>query len=218
MGSGELEEDPRSLRVRAFFGLPVPGPQREELGRFVAACAQVAPDFRWTLTENLHLTIRFVGNVDRSVVETIADALSGRSLAAFELDVDRIGTFGRGRAVRVVWLGLRTGANGAGALAAKVEAECLRAGLVGAISKSHPGRRASAQERSVRPLRPALARRVFQPHLTLARARAREGSRLPDLPATPQLNPWRADELILYSSRLTRAGAIYEVIRALPLQ
>jgi RNA 2',3'-cyclic 3'-phosphodiesterase len=192
LGSGALEEE-HSLRVRAFFGLPVPEPQREELGRFMAACAEIAPDFRWAPRENLHLTIRFIGNIDRLVVEGIAAALSGSSLPAFELDLSGgVGTFGRRRAVRVVWLGLRTGADGAGALATQVETECLRAGL-------------------------AAEGRPFQAHLTLARARAREGSLLPELPAPPQLTPWRADELILYSSRLTRSGAIYEVIKTLPL-
>jgi len=196
MGPGALEEDPQPLRVRAFFGLPVPEPQREELGRFVAECARIAPGFRWATLENLHLTVRFVGSVDRPVVEGVADAIASRPSASFELALGDIGTFGRGRAVRVVWLGLRAGADAAVALAALVEAECVRAGL-------------------------APEERAFQPHLTLARARAREGSNLgdlpADLPAPPELEPWRAGELILYSSRLSRSGAIYEVMRALVL-
>lgn len=192
MGPGALEEDPRPLRVRAFFGLPVPEPQREELGRFIAQCAQVAPDFRWTPTENLHLTIRFVGNADPSVVESVADRLAALTLAGFEVELGDIGTFGRGRMARVVWLGLRAGVDGARVLAAQVETECLRAGLVG-------------------------EERPFQAHLTLARARPRDGARLPDLMATPQLRPWRAAALILYSSRISRAGAMYEAIRSLPL-
>jgi RNA 2',3'-cyclic 3'-phosphodiesterase len=192
MGSGALEEDPPPLRVRAFFGLPVPEPQREELGRFIAACRQVAPAFRWTPKENLHLTIRFVGNVERSVVEAIADGLAGRPLAGFELALDGIGTFGSGGAVRVVWIGLGEGSDWAGALAAQVEAECSRVGLVG-------------------------EERPFQAHMTLGRARVRGGSKLPDLPAAPHLNPWRADKLILYSSRLTKTGATYEGLKTLPL-
>jgi RNA 2',3'-cyclic 3'-phosphodiesterase len=192
VGPGALEEDRRSLRVRAFFGLPVPEPQREELGRFVAACAQAGPDFRWTPTQNLHLTIRFIGSVSRVVVEGVADALTDRPPAAFELDLGDLGTFGRGHAARVVWLGLREGMEGAAAVSAQVEGECVRAGL------PHE-------------------KRDFQAHLTLARARARDGSRLPDLPAVPQLKPWRAGELILYSSRLAKTGAIYEVLRTVPL-
>ena len=194
MGPGELEEEePRPLRVRAFFGLPVPQPQRDQLGQLIASCAHVAPDFRWTPVENLHLTLRFVGSVERSVVDAVAGALDARPLAAFELRLGDFGTFHRGRAVRVVWLGLRAGADEASALAAQVDAECIQAGLAGED-------------------------RPFQAHLTLARARAREGSALPDLPAPPQLDPWRAGELILYASRLSSAGARYEVIRSLNLR
>jgi 2'-5' RNA ligase len=193
MGPGELEEEePRSLRVRAFFGLPVPEPQREDLARFVAACTQAAPQFRWTPKDNLHLTIRFVGNVERAMVDTVAGALAQRSLAAFDLELGDVGTFGRGRAARVVWLGLRAGAEAASELAARVEEECVSAGLP---AESRP----------------------YQAHLTLARARSREGSRLPDLPAMPRVQPWRAGELVLYSSRLARTGAVYETIRTLRL-
>ena len=193
MGPGELEEeDARSLKVRAFFGLPVPEPQREELARFIAACAQVAPDFRWTPKENLHLTIRFVGNVERELVESVAGALAQRPLAAFDMELGDVGAFGRGRAARVVWLGLRAGAEAATALAANVDEECVRAGLPG---ESRP----------------------YQAHLTLARARSRGGARLPELPAVTRMEPWRADQLVLYSSRLARMGTIYEALRTLEL-
>jgi RNA 2',3'-cyclic 3'-phosphodiesterase len=193
MGPGELEEeDARSLKVRAFFGLPVPAPQREELARFIAACAQAAPDFRWTPKENLHLTIRFVGNVERGLVESVADALAQRPLTAFDMELGDVGTFGRGRATRVVWLGLRAGTEAAAALAAHAEEECARAGLP---TESRP----------------------YQAHLTLARARSRGGARLPELPAVTRMEPWRADQLVLYSSRLARTGAIYEALTTLGL-
>ena len=193
MGPGELEEeDPRSLRVRAFFGLPVPEPQREELAPFLNACSQVAPDFRWTPQDNLHLTIRFVGNVERRLVESAAGALTHRSLAAFDVELGDIGSFGRGRAARVVWLGLRKGAEEAAALASQVEEECLRVGL-------------------------AAEPRPYTAHLTLARARPRGGAGLPELPVPPRVRPWRADQLVLYSSRLTRTGTVYEALRTLEL-
>jgi 2'-5' RNA ligase len=193
MGPGELEEeDPRSLRVRAFFGLPVPEPQREDLATFLDACALAAPEFRWTPKDNLHLTIRFIGSVERAVVETVGDALAHRPLEAFDLELGDAGTFGRGRAARVVWLGLRKGTEGAAALAAQVEDECARAGLP---AESRP----------------------YQAHLTLARARARDGARLPGLPPLPRIMPWRSDALVLYASRLTRTGAVYEPMRTLKL-
>jgi 2'-5' RNA ligase len=92
-----------------------------------------------------------------------------------------------------VWIGLRTGGGEAVALAAQVEAECGRAGL-------------------------AAESRPFQPHLTLARARDRDGAALTPLPPLPVLEPWRASELVLYSSHLGRPAAVYEPLQRMRLQ
>src|SRR4029077_243491 len=192
VGAAALGEGARPEVVRAFFGLPLPEAQRADLSGFLTACATAAPQFRWTPAANLHLTIRFIGKVDRAVVDAIADRLADRPLNAFDLGLGSLGTFGRGRHVRVVWQGLREGADGVSALAAEVEAECVAGGLVGET-------------------------RPFRAHLTLARARARDGAELPLLPEPPQLSSWRAGKLVLFSSRLSRAGAVYEPLRALKL-
>jgi 2'-5' RNA ligase len=92
----------------------------------------------------------------------------------------------------VISFELSAGAEPARALAAQVEAECARAGLVA-------------------------EKRPFHPHLTLARARAQEGAALPPLPDAPRLEPWPADELLLYRSRLGRAGSVYEPLRIIRL-
>jgi RNA 2',3'-cyclic 3'-phosphodiesterase len=193
LGPLKLEEARATLKVRAFFGLPVPEAQRGRLEAYLAACAATAPDFRWAPAENLHLTVRFIGSVDRSVVERVADRLDERRLLAFELELGEIGTFQRGRLVRVVWLQVNAGGEEARALAAQVEAECGQAGL-------EPDSRA------------------FQPHLTLARARSRDGAAVAPLPSPPDLTPWRAEELVLYSSHLGRGGAVYEPLRKLRLR
>src|SRR5450631_87961 len=199
MGADQLEETGPALRVRAFFGLPVPEAQRKKLDVYLAACAEKTPEFRWAPAPNLHLTVRFIGSVERSVVDGIADRLaevrlpgSERPLAGFELEMGEVGTFKRGPLVRVVWLQAKAGANEARELAAQVEAECARAGLVSEV-------------------------RPFQPHLTLARARARHGALLPPLPGPPDLPPWHADELILYNSHQGRAGSVYEPLRRIRL-
>ncbi|HEV2029395.1 MAG TPA: RNA 2',3'-cyclic phosphodiesterase [Candidatus Dormibacteraeota bacterium] len=191
LGAGQLGAED-TLSIRAFFGLPVPEAHCQQLEPYLAACAARAPEFRWTPVANLHLTIRFIGNVEPSVAEGIADRLAEQQLVSFTLELGDVGTFKRGRLVRVVWLQLRVGAEPARELAAQVEAECVRAGLVPEA-------------------------RPFQPHLTVARARSRDGNELPALPATPDLPPWRADELVLYRSHQGRAGAVYEPIRSLRL-
>ncbi len=179
--------------MRAFLGLPVPEAQRRRLELYLAACKATASEFRWTPAENLHLTVRFIGSVDRMVLERVADRLDDLRLPAFELELGDVGTFKRGRLVRVVWLQVRAGADEARQLAAQIEAECVRAGL----------------EHDSRP---------FQPHLTLARARPRDGAAIPALPSPPDVPRWRAEELVLYSSHLGRGGAVYEPLRKLRLR
>jgi 2'-5' RNA ligase len=176
-------------RVRAFFGLPLPEEHRGALGRYIVQCQAMAPDFRWVPAANLHLTVRFIGGIDRELVESIADRLEGH-LTAFELALGNLGTFKRGRLVRVAWLGVSAGAGPAQDMATLVEAACVSAGL-------------------------EAEKRPFQPHLTLARAKPRMGAALPGLPAAPELRPWRADELVLYESHLSPKGSVYEPLRTL---
>ncbi len=191
MGAGQLEK--ADVRVRAFFGLPVPPAQRAALGAYVAACSAVAPGFRWVPAANLHLTVRFVGMADRELVVAVAQRVAALTPTAFEVELGDVGTFGRGRRARVVWLGLSRGGPECTALAAAVDSECVRHGLAG-------------EDRS------------FQPHLTLARAREREGAEAANLPAPPRLEAWRAGELVLYESRASRAGAVYEPLATVPLR
>lgn len=162
--------------------------------RYLVACAVAAPDFRWTPAANLHLTVRFIGTVEGPVVDAIAGRLDELELPGFDLEVGELGTFKRGRLVRVVWLQLRAGEEQARELAAQVELECVRAGL-----------------------RPE--GRPLQPHLTLARARPRDGSVLPPLPGVPpRLPAWRAEDLVLYRSHLGRGGSVYEPLRRIRLR
>ena len=192
MGAAQLEEPSPPLKIRAFFGLPLPEAQRTKLAPFLAACAATAPDFRWIPASNLHLTLHFLGAVEASVPEGIAERLVELQPAGFELELSNIGTFNRKRLARVVWLQVHSGVQQVRELAARVEEECVRAGL-------------------------APEARVIEPHLTLARARPRDGAALPRLPEPPRLKPWRAEELILYRSHLGRGGAVYEPLRRIRL-
>jgi 2'-5' RNA ligase len=178
--------------VRAFFGLPLPEAQREELGRYVAACSALAPEFRWTAAANLHLTVRFLGHMEQSLAERIMERVAGAGLRAFDLRLGALDAFQRGRLARVIWLGVAEGQAELGAVATAVEAESVRAGLEAEARK-------------------------FNAHLTLARSRARDGAPLPALPPPPELAAWRADQLVLYRSHLGRPGSVYEPLRTLRL-
>lgn len=127
-----------------------------------------------------------------AVAERIAIAVETAHPAGFELALGEIGSFKRGRLARVVWQGLSLGATAIAPLAELLEAESVRAGL------EAEGRR-------------------YHAHLTLARARAREGAALPALPEPPSLAPWRAEELVLFRSQLGRGGSVYAPLREIRL-
>ncbi len=181
-----------SHELRLFFGLPLPERHRQALDSYIAECTAIAPSFRWTPAANLHLTVRFLGHVDPALAEGIADRVAAARPLGFEVRLGGAGSFGRGRLARVVWLGLADGEEAIGELARLVEAESVAGGL-------------DAESRR------------FHAHLTLARARPREGAPLPPLPGPPDLPGWRAGELVLYRSRLGRAGSVYEPLRTISL-
>jgi 2'-5' RNA ligase len=187
-----LEEAPgllsdQSETVRAFVAVGIPDLQRERLAPYLAACVAVAPDFRWVTPDSLHFTLRFLGAVDRRRLDELASRLRSLTLEPFSVAFGRAGSFGRGSAVRVIWLGLGAGSDELGRLAAEIEARCAAEGF-------EPEARG------------------YSPHLTLARSRQRRGDRLPELPTPPEIPGWTVTAYRLYRSRPGPRGATYSVL------
>jgi 2'-5' RNA ligase len=165
-----------AARIRSFVALALPEPHLALLERHLGECARAAPAYRWVEPDSLHLTLRFLGNIEPEALERVRRELASVRGAPFPLALDGRGTFGPRAAPRVVWIGVSGGLDVCAALAARVEAVCQRAGL----------------EPEPRP---------FRAHVTLARARG-EGDRLPPLPDPPALAPWTVEDFALYESRL----------------
>src|SRR5918994_6334117 len=86
-----------------------------------------SPELGWVSDDNLHLTLRFIGEVERPLADDIASALGRIRAEAFELRVASVGLFER-RNGGALWAGVEPRAPVA-ALAAKVERACVSAGL-----------------------------------------------------------------------------------------
>jgi 2'-5' RNA ligase len=150
-------------------------------------------DFRWQDDGQLHLTLRFVGEVERPVADDLADALGRIVAPKFGLRINGTGRFEQ-RNSGTLWAGVEPKAPLA-ALAAKIERACQSARL-------EPERRA------------------FHPHITLARwegRRTREVQGFLERTRGLASEPWQVDEFILYESRLSRHGAHYEEVESYPL-
>jgi 2'-5' RNA ligase len=151
-------------------------------------------DFRWQEDEQLHLTLRFIGEVERPVANDLADALTRIRAEPFDLRIAGVGRFEQ-RSGGALWAGVDPKAPLA-ALACKVERACQQIGL-------EPERRA------------------FHPHITLARWKGRRTREVQDFlerrrALTSEL--FTVPEFTLFESRLSRHGAQYEVVASYPLK
>jgi len=150
-------------------------------------------DFRWQDDEQLHLTLRFMGEVDRHVAADLSDALSRIKSSAFALRIKGVGSFDH-RASGALWAGVEPKEQVA-ALAAKIERVCQQVGL-------------------------PPEQRAFHPHITLARwkgSRTRELADYLDRTRTLASEPFEVHEFILFESQLSRHGAHYEEVAVYPL-
>jgi 2'-5' RNA ligase len=174
---------------RLFVAIRPPEPIRDLL---IDAMDDSA-DFRWQEEEQLHLTLRFVGEVERPVGDDLAVALGQVRAPPFELRIAGVGRFAQ-RNSGALWAGVEP-KSPVTALAAKIERICQLAGL-------EPERRA------------------FHPHITLARWKGRRTREVKDyLERMGGLSsePFAVEEFVLFESRLSRHGAHYEAVAAYPL-
>jgi RNA 2',3'-cyclic 3'-phosphodiesterase len=159
--------------VRLFTAVPLPDTVRQQL---MLANGGV-PGARWSEPHNMHITLRFIGEVDRGLAEDCALALESVAVSPFRLTICGVGQFGAGKRARVLWAGVEKSA-ALGHLHDKIESALVRTGL-----EPEP--------------------RKFSPHVTLARLRDSPKERLVgylQAHAALQVGPFPVDRFILYSS------------------
>jgi len=176
--------------LRLFVAVPVPDP----IARFLKDIRRrlEAPELhiRWVPVENIHLTLQFLGDVERAGVAAITDQMDAAagSVQSFSIAAKGVGGFPNLRRFRVLWVGLDGDTHRLAAIQGELAARLETIGF-------------------------ARERRRFHPHLTIGRARhpidgRRLGQRLPVL-ADCSSEPLRVDRICLFASRLKPGGAAY---------
>jgi 2'-5' RNA ligase len=176
--------------MRLFVALALPDLIAEQLALLQAG----VPGARWQTREQLHLTLRFIGEVDGRDTTAVDDALSLIEAPKFSLALKGVGEFG-GKTPHALWVGVRD-KEPVAFLQRKIETALQRAGL------------------------PA-EQRKFVPHVTLARLRGSPRGRVMDFLADHALYasaPFDVNGFILYSSVLTPNGSLYRAERAYRLK
>jgi RNA 2',3'-cyclic 3'-phosphodiesterase len=177
--------------VRTFVAVfPPPEVREEALAR--ARRLSMGGRVRWSRPENVHLTLKFLGDVREEVLDDLCATLEevcGRH-AAFDAELAGFGAFPSARRVQILWAGISAGSSGLRSLATDLDAALAPLGF----------------EREKRP---------YTPHLTLGRARSKPASFEPS--PEEYLGEFRVRYVELTESKLTSEGAIYRTVRAFAL-
>ena len=181
--------------VRAFVCVCISEDAKEKIASFVAGLRKFT-GFRWVAGDNLHITLKFLGETEPERITRLDTNLSRiGGIRPFKVTLSGVGAFPDMTSPRALWIGVGEGSEGMSKLASSVE----RAAVASGFDKE---------------------RRAFHPHLTLARARTDSRDRgrvhMPDelremLKSCP-LPTWTCDSFTLMRSELSPGGPTYTPI------
>jgi len=188
--------------VRSFIAIELPGELKLALKQLQASLRQQVPGgIKWVDPESIHLTLKFLGNVQAGRINDIIKVMeqSARGIAPFQLEAKNLGVFPNLKRPQVVWVGLGGQLDQLSQLQQRIESNLVPLGF-------------------------AVEHRSFSAHLTLARVRNQaypnERQRLGDLIAATRFDTAYAitvNSINLMRSELTREGAIYSRLGSVPL-
>lgn len=179
------------MDIRLFLAFELPEEIRRVIDEVSQEAGKLPLDVRWVKTENIHLTVVFLGSVEETVLSRVEEAAwdSCSRSRPFEISLQGLGFFGNIRDPRVLWLGLNTDVKGMSQLRNDLQKGLAPFGV----------------KKETRP---------FHPHLTLGRFRKGGASvkhlkgmleRYEELTSPAGV----LKELTLFRSDLRRDGAVY---------
>ena len=178
--------------MRTFIAIEISEEIRNTLAQIQSHLKYAGADVKWVAKDNIHLTLKFLGEVSEDKIEKIKSILNaiGSETKPFEITVKEIGAFPKIDYPRVIWVGLDKGADESKELAKRIDEELSKIGF----------------QKETRP---------FAAHLTLGRVRSPKNraalvEKLLSVnlsPITYHLQP--ITSIILFQSTLTPQGSIY---------
>ena len=179
---------------RVFCAVELPSSVRKKLIEHISRLRELAPDVQasWSREQNLHLTLKFLGQVQTSRLDRLSKAAAKATtgLSQIQLSIEETGAFPKHGKARVLWVGVKDDSEGLRELHRRLEDACDREGF-------------------------AKEDRAFHPHLTLARLRNPQSAQ-ELVTAHKQLSfepmPVTVHELLVLRSELSPKGSKYSVI------
>ncbi|MCX6035867.1 MAG: RNA 2',3'-cyclic phosphodiesterase [Chloroflexi bacterium] len=191
------------MMLRSFVAVEIPTEIQNALARSTAPLQKALPKplIRWVAQQNVHLTLKFLGDVSPANLERLAKALKAEALnhQTFTLSVGGLGAFPTPRRARIIWIGLEAPA-ALTALLRGVEAVAARLGY-------------------------ASDDRPFSPHLTIGRVGQKvSGTDLQRIRTALEgtivgaLGTVRVDAVHIFKSDLQPGGSVYTHLYTLPMK
>lgn len=183
-------------KIRTFIAIRLPEETKDFLGKLQDILKISDADVKWVKKENIHLTLKFLGEIEKKKIDEIIKIIDNlsNSISVFQLEVSEIGAFPKKEYPRVIWAGLVSGDKEMRQIAKELDNAICKIGL-------------PKESRS------------FSSHITLGRVR----SSLNKKQLIEQLNylegnfpkpkpKCKVDKITLLKSTLTPSGPIYEVL------
>ncbi len=183
--------------MRTFIAVPLPSECRRLLLQTQDELRACNADVRWVAVDSIHLTLKFLGEIDPALLPELAAGLRGATAAVqpFGISVSGLGGFPSLKNPRVIWCGIGGDVERLQELRSRVEDAC-------------------------RPLGFSPEARGFQPHLTLGRVQGKRNLQpLLDyirIAAQPE-SAFTASSYHVYRSELRPRGAVYTVLETIQL-
>ena len=178
--------------MRLFVAVNLPPEVRDRMAAVQDQLRRAQADVSWVRAENVHVTVKFLGETEEKRLERIRPALDevAQAAAPFSMEVSGVGSFG-GRVPRVVWVGVGDGAEALTQLAGRIETALARVGF-------------------------PKERRGFTAHLTLGRVRSPRNAEallaaLQEFQAE-KFGTFTATQFELLQSELRPTGSVYTML------
>lgn len=176
--------------IRSFIAIEIDEQNKQKISSLIAQLKKSDTHIKWITENQMHLTLKFLGNINETDVEKISNSLKfvAKTFSAFTIQFSRIGAFPNIDRPRVIWLGIDKGSGDLKLLNAKIENELEKLGF-------------------------KKEKREYTAHLTLGRVKSLKNiQNLTKL--INEIKPNLEDELkinklILFQSTLTPKGALY---------
>ena len=188
--------------MRTFVALPIPAKVLQQIiNATVEMRTTIKDGVRWTPPENLHLTLRFLGESNLEQLEKLQDQLGQlQELPAFNLNFTKYGVFPAWKRPSALWLGINKSSDLEN-LAKTVDTMAIN---VGYRSNKKP----------------------FRPHITLARIKRNPSAAtieqisqtFREKTASPHISSFQACHVVLFQSILSQEGAKYKALQTIELE